>query len=82
MKEIDFTLAPNEGEIIRATRNAAFETYEVVNAAMLAARKDSVEGIAETWKDENRTATHALIAGYILGVRNERKRRRDKRLRN
>ncbi len=81
MKEIDMTLFPTESEIIEATKNTTLTWIKTVTVAVSAARKDTVERFPQTWGDVTWVAGYVLIAGYILGVRNERKRLKVKAVR-
>lgn len=72
---IDCSLAPNEQEIIAATNNSNYDTHLVARQATEAARLKQRKPL-RTWEDVSWIATCALMAGYIMGVRNERKRRR------
>lgn len=76
MKRIDFSLAPSVSEIVEATKAARFPMFHVAGDALAAARNDSVERFPETWGYVRWSLSYAIMAGYILGVRNERTRRK------
>lgn len=74
MREIDHTLAPTKEELLKALNNTPISVLDIAEQA--------TETACEVWRppqsagDVAWIATYALTAGYILGVRNERKRRR------
>lgn len=74
MIEIDCSLAPTQEEIIAALDNAPLYSLGIAKTATETARLKQRKPL-RTWEDVSWIATYALMAGYIMGVRNERKRR-------
>lgn len=78
-RKVDFTLAATEKEL-----EAIYPSLGIVGFYVEGAKAADV-GMKElglknvrTWDDIHFLTAYAMTAGYILGVRNERKRRKGK----
>lgn len=78
-REIDFSLAPTADEMARAGDSMSVIGLQVAFRSLEAARSHCKTGSSITWDDVKWLSSYVLVAGYMMGVRNERKRRRERK---
>lgn len=78
-KEVDFALAASDEELTKVYQHAGIVGFyqKVADAVNVGLRVLDLKRIS-SWSDIRMLTSYAMMAGYILGVRNERKRRNRK----
>lgn len=77
-KKIDFSLAPTSEELTAVSNAVPIDVFFSAYDAIRTGRKDLQGKGYDPNNDFSSLCTYVLMSGYIIGVRNERKRRNRK----